>query len=88
KLLTIESIQSLKDKRMHVVKVYFNNPFNRQDFIFENVTVEKDLPEGLELGVRGDINPLINKLTHYNIRELEISHATLEEIFLEFYSMD
>lgn len=85
KLVAIESIQELKDKRMHVVKIYINGPFNKQDFIFENIQIEKELPEGLELGVKGDINPLIRKLASYDVRELEISHASLEEIFLEFY---
>ncbi|MCL5407098.1 MAG: ABC transporter ATP-binding protein [Patescibacteria group bacterium] len=85
KLMTIEGIQELKDKRMHVVKVYLNGPFNQQDFVFDSIEIQKELPGGLELGVRGDINPLIQKLGSYNVRELEITHASLEEIFLEFY---
>ncbi|MFA6492645.1 MAG: ABC transporter ATP-binding protein [Patescibacteria group bacterium] len=86
KLLTIESIQELKDKRMHTVRVYFNSPLVRQDFVFDGVQIQKELPNGLELGVKGDINPLVRKLANYNIKELEISHASLEEIFLEFYN--
>lgn len=86
KLLTIESIQELKDKRMHTVTCYFNEPFNRNDFIFDGIEIRKDLPGGLELGIKGDINPLIRKLANYNLKEMEIAHASLEEIFLEFYN--
>lgn len=85
KLITIESIQELKNKRMHIVKVIFNEPFNRNDFVFANVEIQNELEDGLVMGVRGDINPLIKRLSSYNIREFEISHASLEEIFLEFY---
>ena len=85
KLVATESITSLKEKRMHIVKVYFNTPFNREDFNIEGVEIQQELPDGLIIGVRGDINPLINKLAQYNLKELEISHASLEEIFLEFY---
>jgi len=88
KLVAIERISELKEKRMHTVKVYFAGPFNRDEFTFENTKIIKDLPEGLELGVKGDINLLIRKLTNFNIRELEITHATLEDIFLEFYEAD
>lgn len=85
KLLTIESVQNLKDKRLHTARVHFNGPFDRNEFIFDNIQIQKDLPEGLELGIKGDINPLITKLANYSVRELEITHANLEDIFLEFY---
>lgn len=85
KLVAVESIQDLKAKRMHIVRVIFNGPFNGRDFIFGNIHLQRELPMGLELGVKGDINPLLQKLANFNIKELEISRASLEEIFLEFY---
>lgn len=85
KLLTIEGLQTLKDKRMHIIRVNFISPFARADFSFDNVQIQNDLADGLVLGVKGDINPLLKKLANYNIRELEITHASLEDIFLEFY---
>lgn len=88
KLVAIEGIQALKEKRMHIVKIYFNGPFNRQDFILENVEVQNEFPDNLVLGVKGGINPLMQKLSKYNLRELEISHATLEDIFLEYYGQN
>lgn len=86
KLLTIENIQSLKNKRMHLARVYFNGVFRREDFLIDGIQIQKDLPDGLELGIKGEIDPLIKKLTNYNIRELEITHASLEDIFLEYYN--
>jgi len=85
KLVATEGIQSLKDKRMHIATVRFLTPINKTDFVFEGVEIEQELDDGLILNIKGDINPLIRKLGNYNLKELEISHASLEEIFLEFY---
>ena len=85
KLVATESIQGLKEKRMHVVEVQFSGPFNKADFYLDNLEIREELRDGLVLGARGDINPLIKKLGQYNLKDLKISHASLEEIFLEFY---
>ncbi len=88
KIVAIESISSLKEMRMHAVRIHFNSPYNKNDFDFDGIEVQQEIPDGLIIGVKGDINPLIKKLANYNIKELEISHASLEEIFLEFYDHD
>jgi len=86
KIVATESIISLKEKRMHVVKVYFNGEFNKEDFNFDGVEIHQELNNGLLIGAKGDISPLIRKLANYSLKELEITHASLEEIFLEFYN--
>jgi len=88
KIVAIESISSLKEMRMHAVRVHFNSTYNKNDFNFDGIEVQQEIPEGLIIGVKGDINPLIKKLANYSIKELEISHASLEDIFLEFYSKE
>ena len=85
KLVAIESIRALKDKRMHLATIHFADSFNKKDFVFDGVSVQQELPEGLILNIKGDVNPLINKLSKHNLKDLEITHASLEEIFLEFY---
>ena len=85
KLVATESIQGLKEKRMHLVKVIFAGPFNKFDFNISGLEIQQSMPDGLIIGVKGDINPLMQKLARYNLKELEISYASLEEIFLEFY---
>ena len=85
KLVATESIQGLKEKRMHVIEVQFNGPFNKADFYLANLEIRQELSDRLVIGARGDINPLIYKLAQYNLKDLKITHASLEEIFLEFY---
>lgn len=86
KLIATEDIQSLKEKRMHQAIVHFAKNFERDDFEFANVSVQEEMTDGLILDIKGDINPLLKKLANYELKDVEISHATLEEIFLEFYN--
>ena len=88
KIVATESIASLKEKRMHTVRVYFASGYSKGDFNFDGIEIQQEIPNGLIIGVKGDINPIIKKLANYRIKELEITHASLEEIFLEFYDSD
>jgi ABC-2 type transport system ATP-binding protein len=84
KLITSESIQDLKAKRLHSATVHFAGEFDKKDFL--NIgEIQEDLPDGFILDIKGEIDPLIKKLNQYKIADLEITHATLEEVFLEFY---
>jgi len=85
KLVALEKIEDLHAKRMHVITVNFSDKFDKNDFDFDGVEIQQESSDGLILNVKGDINPLIQKLSKYKIVDLEITHATLEEVFLEFY---
>lgn len=86
KIVATEGVSDLKNKKIHVVTVHFNGPFEPNNLLFEGAEVQEKLPDGLILDVKGDLNPLVKKLGAYDIRDLEISHASLEEVFLEFYN--
>lgn len=85
KLVATESIQDLKKKKLYSIEVYFDQKFNKKDFKLEGVKIVEEMPTGLIINVKGDVNPLIKKLNKYQLTDLEIKHAGLEEIFLEFY---
>lgn len=88
KIVALENIQTLKDKRMHKATVRFEGKFTKSDFNFDGVKVKDELKDGLTLDIKGNIDPLIKKLAKYKVKDLEITHAPLEEIFLEFYKKD
>ena len=85
KMVAMESIASLKQKRMYAVHVYFNQKIEKNELLSEGVEVIKELPNGFILNVKGDINPLLAKLKNFSLEDIEIKHASLEDIFLEFY---
>lgn len=85
KLVAIENIQSLKNKRIHQVLVRPSNKISKNELQIKGVEIQEELSDGYILSVKGDINPLIKKLSQFDLKDLEISHASLEEVFLEFY---
>lgn len=84
-LVALETITDLHAKRLHHVLVRFSNKINEKEIQALNLQIEEVLPDGFILAVKGDIDPLIKVISKYKIIDLEITHATLEEVFLEFY---
>ncbi|MBI4744052.1 MAG: ABC transporter ATP-binding protein [Actinobacteria bacterium] len=85
KIVGIEKVGELGEKRLRKVTVRFDVKFKKADFEFDGVEKIEEISDGLILTVRGDINPIVKKLASYKLHDLEISHATLEDVFLEFY---
>ncbi len=85
KLVALEDIQTIRKKKIHVVTVYFEEKFSTKDFELKNVEITQKFSDGLEMRVKGDINPLMKKISGYKVKDLEITHENLEESFLEFY---
>lgn len=85
KLVGIEKVSELGEKRLRRIVARFDAKFEKEDFRFDGVERIEELSDGLILTVRGDINPIVEKLASYKLHDLEISHATLEDVFLEFY---
>ena len=85
KLVATESIDQLKEKKLYTIDVHFADKFSKQDFAGKKVEILGQFDNHLRLSAKGDINPLIKKLASYHIKDLEITRASLEEIFLEFY---
>lgn len=85
KLVAIEKIEELGEKRLRRVEVRFEDKYTKQEFKFDGVENIEEVPDGLILTVRGDINSVLQKIAQHKLHDLEISHATLEDVFLEFY---
>jgi len=85
KLVAIESIEKLTEKKMHIVRAFFEEKINADDFKMPNVVIKDKYDSSILLNVTGNITPVIKKLSQYKLKDVEISHATLEDVFLEFY---
>ena len=85
KLVATESIDQLKEKKLYTIDVHFVQKFDPQDFQGAGIEILDQYDNHLRLSAKGDINQIIKKLAGYQLRDLEISRASLEEIFLEFY---
>ncbi len=85
KMVTVSKINELDIKKVHRVEARIKSKFAASDFEFNGVTEAKKNGEVLMLTVEGHINPVIEKLAKYNLENVEITHASLEEVFLNYY---
>lgn len=84
-MVATEDIAALKSKKMHTIKAYFHDQPELKNFTNDNIKIIKQLPTALIMTVKGDIIPLVSQLTKMNLKDIEIEHASLDEIFLEYY---
>jgi ABC-2 type transport system ATP-binding protein len=85
KMIAVETLKELGSKKLHQIEVRINDNFTKKDFQFDGVSSVEEIPSGLLLTVEGDLNPILQKIAKYNVIDIEISHANLEEVFLKFY---
>jgi ABC-2 type transport system ATP-binding protein len=87
-MVATESIAGLKEKKINTVNVYFAGPVNKGEFLDENTELVREYTNGLILKVKGDVNPLIERLSRHSLRDIDISQASLEDIFMEYYEKE
>lgn len=85
KIVATESIKNLKDKRLYTVTAHFSDSFDKKQFNVEGINITKEMQAGLIINVKGDINKVVSILGKHKLKDLQIEHASLEDIFLEFY---
>jgi ABC-2 type transport system ATP-binding protein len=85
KLVTVERVQELESKKVHRVNAIFADSVTTSEFDLPGVTVTKHNENSVELKVRGEIDPVIKVLAKHKLVDLDFEHASLEEVFLEFY---
>lgn len=81
KLVALEDIQSLKDKRGKRVRVKIEGDPER----FEGPKDTRIEDGWIEFVVEDDINPWIRELAKFNLLDLEVENFSLEDIFMRYY---
>lgn len=85
KLVAVESLESLREKTKHIVTVRSKKTIPKSALANEQIDVRSHTKNEVSFLVQGDLNPIIKMLSKYPLTDVEISHASLEEIFLEMY---
>ncbi|NHJ46962.1 MAG: ABC transporter ATP-binding protein [Asgard group archaeon] len=89
KMILVEEMDSLKSKFLQIVDVIFENDnFPSEDELLAletvlDITVRNT--HHFTLRIKDDVNEIVQFLSTYSIKRLEIKDATLEEIFLHYY---
>lgn len=88
KLVAVENIKELGDKKLHKIEVRFGDKFDVSEFKISGVEKVEEVSNGLFITVSGDLNKILQAITKHKIIDFEITHASLEDVFMKFYERD
>lgn len=84
-LVTSETMQSLRKLNIHEVTIVFAGPYDRKKFEHPNAEIKKATKNELIIHFTGDLTPLITQIAKHKVRDLEITHVSVEDMFMRFY---
>ena len=85
-LVATERIDEVRSKRLRHVEVIFTEAVPSGLSDLPGVVEVEETGKRVRIKLRGDINPLLQAITAHEIADLSVTHARLEDVFLEFYS--
>lgn len=86
RMVTTERIEDLRSMRLRNVEVIFADGVPAGLEAMHGVTdLESQAGNRVQLKFKGDIDELIKKVARHRIADITVSHASLEDIFMEFY---
>ena len=85
KMVTVEPVAKLEGKRLHKIEVRFDDKFKKSEFDIKGVENIEEISGGFIVTAGGDVNNIIKVIAKHKVTDLEITHASLEEVFLKFY---
>jgi ABC-2 type transport system ATP-binding protein len=84
-IIANESLQSIRNLSVHIITAFGSTPFKPDSFQGKNVEIVHHSGNHIILKVRGDLNATLKQLMTRPLKDLEIAHANLEDVFMEFY---
>ncbi|MEX0621881.1 MAG: ABC transporter ATP-binding protein [Candidatus Woykebacteria bacterium] len=86
KIVAVEKVSEIRAKKIYTISAYFEGEVPKKELSGDGAQVVEEFSDGLALKVKGNIKPIIARLSRYkNLKDVTISHASLEEVFMEFY---
>lgn len=85
RLVTTEKIEDLRSKRLRHVEIIFADEVPAGLDTLPGLAEFEEADKRVRLKLRGDINPLLQKMSGFDVVDMSVSHASLEDVFLEFY---
>lgn len=87
RLVGTERIEDLRNKHLRNVEVIFSGEVPGRLEELEGISEYEVTGKRVQLKIKGDLNPLIRELARCEVADFSVSHASLEDVFLEFYSV-
>jgi len=86
RLTQISTIQTLLAGHWRSVNLVLGQPPATGTFDLPNVEVTSMNARDMHLMVRGDVNPLLQRLAQLDVRDVTITTPEIEDVFLSFYN--
>ena len=90
-LVTLETVSDLTALNVFMVTVEFEGGIDTSAFHnLQGVNISNESASSISMAVSGDgaMDSVIKAASKHTVRRLESGHATLEDVFLQFYSAD
>jgi ABC-2 type transport system ATP-binding protein len=85
KLVASETMDTLRKLNTHEISVQFTAVINPDEFKSSNVELKHSTNKRIIALVRGDLNVFLSKVTKHKVADIEITHVSLEEMFMRYY---
>jgi ABC-2 type transport system ATP-binding protein len=85
KIVADKSMNDIKNMKIHLITVSLNNHDRLYLTSTKNLEVVNSNSSKTILKVHGDINPVLHELSNHKLIDLEITHAPLEDVFMDYY---
>jgi ABC-2 type transport system ATP-binding protein len=87
RLVAVERVADLVGKSYRHVSLAFAEPVDAASFAQLPGVSDVSARDGtIEFTVAGELDPVIKAAAHHSVRDIQIAHPTLEEVFLTYYS--
>lgn len=85
-IMAVEDMNKLKSNKQKYYVVRFSDDTMALEFAKE-YQLSKDAIDGdkVTIGVKGNVDEFIKKLSKYNVKDLNVKTQSLEELFMHFY---
>jgi len=84
-LVTVESVAELSRKKLRHADFTLAAEPDERLLHFDSATLHRVDGLRFQADIKGDMDTFIKELSRLSLADLQISHASLEEIFMEFY---
>lgn len=85
KVVTSQGMDEIRGANIHVITASAKKALDRAELTKRNAEVISFSRLHVALKIKGDINPLMTYLLGRGLHDLSVTHASLEDIFLEKY---
>jgi ABC-2 type transport system ATP-binding protein len=88
-LVATERMQDLRNMRLRNVEITFAREVPGELGSIPGVSdLEEQAGNRVQLKLKGEIDPLVKMIASYDVADLSAKHASLEDVFFEFYGLE